>query len=111
MNDDTVLKQLCTWSALGVLGDALTRIQALYCDLFGQGSKNAFELAEVGKTLRHFATEYRKAVQALSGTIESENGEVEAETEDFELLYIAQQGLLRPVVVIARHHSCGRQMR
>ena len=27
------------------------------------------------------------------------------------LLYIAQQGLLRPVVVvIARHHSCGRHM-
>jgi hypothetical protein len=49
MNDDTTIKQLCTWSALGVLGDALTRIQALYCDLFGQGSKNAFELAEVGK--------------------------------------------------------------
>ena len=86
MNDDTVLRQLCTWSALGVLGDALTRIQALYCDLFGQGSKNAFELAEVGKTLRHFAAEYRKAVQALSGTIEPEDGEVEAETEDFEIL-------------------------
>ena len=84
MNDDTVLKQLCTWSALGVLGDALTRIQALYCDLFGQSSKNAFELAEVGKTLRHFAAEYRRAVQALSGAIETE-GE-EAETEDFELL-------------------------
>jgi hypothetical protein len=84
MNDDTTIKQLCTWSALGVLGDALTRIQALYCDLFGQGGKNAFELAEVGKTLRHFAAEYRRAVQALSGTIESE-GE-EAETEDFELL-------------------------
>ena len=86
MNDDTALRQLCTWSALGVLGDALTRIQALYCDLFGQGSKNAFELAEVGKTLRHFAAEYRRAVQALSGTIAPEDGEGEAETEDFEIL-------------------------
>jgi len=86
MNDDTAIKQLCTWSALGVLGDALSRIQALYCDLFGQSGKNAFELAEVGKTLRHFATEYRKAVQALSGTMEPENGAGEAETEDFEIV-------------------------
>jgi hypothetical protein len=86
MNDDTTIKQLCTWSALGVLGDALTRIQVLYCDLFGQGGKNAFELAEVGKTLRHFATEYRKAVQALSGAMEPENGDAEAETEDFEIV-------------------------
>ena len=86
MNDDTAIKQLCTWSALGVLGDALTRIQALYCDLFGQSGKNAFELAEVGKTLRHFAAEYRRAVQALSGTIEPENEETEEETEDFEIV-------------------------
>jgi len=86
MNDDTTIRQLCTWSALGVLGDALTRAQALYCDLFGQSSKNAFELAEVGKTLRHIATEYRKAVQALSGTMEPENGAGEAETEDFEIV-------------------------
>jgi len=86
MNDDTAIKQLCTWSALGVLGDALTRIQALYCDLFGQSGKNAFELAEVGKTLRHFAAEYRRAVQALSGTIEPEGEESEEETEDFEIV-------------------------
>jgi hypothetical protein len=86
MNDDTTIKQLCTWSALGVLGDALTRIQALYCDLFGQGGKNAFELAEVGKTLRHIATEYRKAVQALSGAMEPEGEEAEEENGDFELL-------------------------
>jgi hypothetical protein len=72
MNDDTVLKPPSPWRSLGVLGESLTRLQALYCDLFGQGGKNAFELAEVGKTLRHFAAEYRRAVQALSGTIESE---------------------------------------
>ena len=71
MNADTVGKPSSPWHALGVLGESLTRLQGLYCALFEQGGKNAFELAEVGKTLRHFAAEYRRAVQALSGTIES----------------------------------------
>ena len=87
MNDDPALRQLCTWSALGVLGDALSRIQTRYCDLFGQGGKSAFELAEVGKTVRHIAAEYRKAVQALSGAMEPESGAGEAETEDFEIVH------------------------
>jgi hypothetical protein len=79
MNVDTVCNPSSPWHALGVLGASLTRVQELYCALFEQGGKNTFELAEVGKSLRHLACEYRRAVQALSGgTPEDEDTETEA---------------------------------
>jgi hypothetical protein len=81
MNEDTVCNPSNPWNALGVLGASLTRVQGLYCALFEQGGKNAFELAEVGKSLRHLACEYRRAVQTLSGGT-PEDEDTETETTD-----------------------------